>query len=168
MYRTSNLRSDGVRCGEVLAWAITAAMKKTTLVAAVALLTVILIRPLVAGEDERSNLEAALEQRSSTLAKLVAGDTDGSGAAHIEKIRSWIGQGQAYLASEDYDRVQRILNRVDALTGFVQALEARVVAKRAAEKVEMEAKSAVEMADAASAEAKRLADRYAELEAKGL
>jgi hypothetical protein len=119
-------------------------------------------------DDELSKYEAELERRSGEVAKLVAGDTDGSAAESIEKIRSWIGQGQAYLANDEPERVERILERVDALAGLVRAIEDRVVAEREAERLEHEAKSVEASADAATAEAKRLADRYAELEAKGL
>lgn len=75
--------------------------------------------------DEELNYQKTLEKWSQTIPDLEKSDT-GETAKQIALVRSWIGQAQAFVASEKFEKIDPILARVEAMVTFIRVRQDRV------------------------------------------
>ena len=128
----------------------------------------VVIGPAGAEQQDESSYQKAFETWNQDLAALEGEDSLGSAKQTIASIRTLVGQGQAYLASEKLDAIEPLLERaraLSALAGFqIERAKGEAEAAEAeatAEKAEQEAKAATDATDAVQ-------KRYDELEKQGL
>ncbi|MEZ4270439.1 MAG: hypothetical protein R3C68_03055 [Myxococcota bacterium] len=121
-----------------------------------------------AKSGDAQRYQKSFEALSSTVVELDSGDADRTSAKEIEMIRTLIGQGQAFLASEKYNKIAPLLERADAIAMFVRAKQKRMAVESQAAQAETEANEADKKAEHAKASADAVENRYNELEAKGL
>ena len=120
-----------------------------------------------ASKATESEARQQLDGWSQRIVALSAKET-GKTAGDIERLRSLLSQGQAFVASEKLSSVGPVLERMDALEGYVQSKQARLAQEGKAAAADAALKAAqtrlAEITAAASA-AKKTMDK---LEAKGL
>jgi septal ring factor EnvC (AmiA/AmiB activator) len=75
--------------------------------------------------DEMSKYQKTLEQWSQKLPDLTKTDT-GETAKDIALIQTWIGQAQAFVANENFKRIDPILLRIEAMAKYVSIKQKRV------------------------------------------
>ena len=121
-----------------------------------------------AQDKDAASYQKAIEQWGAQLAELSKLDAAGGASEKIEAIRSLLGQGQAYLATEKLEQVDGLLQRADALALFVRAHTARVAKEKVAEDAQKQAAAAEQAAQEAKARLEATVARRDELEAQGL
>ena len=92
------------------------------------LLTLFLLTSTYSGDvcaDETLKYQKILERWSQGLPELQKSDT-GETAKEIALIRSWIGQAQAYVANEKFEKIDPLLERIETMVKFVRARQDRV------------------------------------------
>lgn len=92
-----------------------------------------------AAADEASSYQRILEEWSQKIPDLEKSDS-GETAKEIALIRSWIGQAQAFIASEDFEKIDPILARIEVMAAFVPVRQARA-------KIEAEVKNSQQLLD---------------------
>lgn len=75
--------------------------------------------------DEALNYQKTLEKWSQVVPDLEKSNT-GETAKQIALIRSWIGQAQAFVANDKFEKVDPILARVEAMVMFVGVRQDRI------------------------------------------
>lgn len=125
---------------------------------------------LALGGQARSNRDYAkqFDHWSRIIADLKSADVSEGAAQDIELIRTWIGQAQAFLASEKFEQIDRLLRRIEAQAAYCRAKINRLAAEDAAEEAETLARNAEQQAESARQAADAAEARVKELEAKGL
>lgn len=83
-------------------------------------------------DDEASKYQKVLEKWSQRLPALQKTDT-GETAEDIALIRSWIGQAQAFVASEKFEKIDPFLDRIESMVKFVKVRQERVKIEKAVE-----------------------------------
>lgn len=101
----------------------------------VALVSFTAVYSHTAGADEAREYQQVLETWSQRLPDLERTDT-GETAKDIALIRSWIGQAQAFIASEDFEKIDPIIARIEALAKYVSVRQHRIKAEIAVKKAE--------------------------------
>lgn len=74
--------------------------------------------------DDESKYQRILEGWSQKIPDLEKNDT-GETAKDIALIRSWIGQAQAFVASEDFEKIDPILERLETITVYIRVRQQR-------------------------------------------
>lgn len=110
--------------------------------------------------------QAQLEKWTGMVAELQRKD-EGETAGDIELIRSWIGQGQALVASDKLEQVGPLIERVQALSQYVAVKQLRLVAEGEATATEKKAKDMQTAAQKAQKAASQSHARMKELESAG-
>ena len=121
-----------------------------------------------AEEREAAWYEQQFQRWTGVLAQLKEQDTAGSATQDIEVIRTWLGQAQAFLASERLEEIDPLLERIGAQAEFAEALIKRLQAERDLRDAEARARTAEVMAQEARKAADAAVLRQQKLEAKGL
>ena len=86
----------------------------------------------------------------------------------VEIIRTWIGQAQAFVASDKLEEIEPILRKVEAQAEYAKAKINRLAAESAAEDAEDQAKIAEDDAQKVQAAAQAAEKRMRDLESQGL
>ncbi|RLB55916.1 MAG: hypothetical protein DRI34_09910 [Deltaproteobacteria bacterium] len=114
------------------------------------------------------NYSKQFDHWSRVIADLKSADVTEGAARDIEIIRTWIGQAQAFLASEKFERINMLLRRIEAQAAYCRAKINRLAAEDAAEEAETLARNAEQQAESARQAADAAEARMKELEAQGL
>jgi capsule polysaccharide export protein KpsE/RkpR len=120
-----------------------------------------------AKERDAAFYQKQFEQWSRAIAELKNADADGSLAADIELIRTWITQGQAFLAQEKLGAVDPLLLRIEAQVEYLRVKLDRISAENAAQEVEDQAAAMEKKVGETAAAAKAAEDRVQALESQG-
>lgn len=120
-----------------------------------------------AKEHDAAFYQKQFEQWSRAIAELKNADTDGSLGADIELIRTWITQGQAFLAQEKIGAIDPLLSRVEAQVEYLRVKLDRISAENAAQEIEDQAAAMEKQAEEKAAAAQAAEDRVRELESRG-
>ena len=132
---------------------------------AVALL---LAGPAQAKKPDAAYFQNQFDHYSKVIAELKAVDTTGACPHDIEAIRTWISQGQAYLANDKLDKIEPFLKRIGAQAEYVRAKVNRIQAESAAQEAEAKAAAAEQQLAEARAAHQAANPRMQALEAQGL
>ncbi len=139
-------------------------MKRVLLV----VLGVGLLGGLIQAKDrDAAFYQKQFEQWSRAIAELKNADTDGSLSADIELIRTWITQGQAFLAQEKTSAIDPLLLRVEAQVEYLRVKLDRISAENAAQESEDQAAAMEKQAEQMAAAAQAAEERVRELESRG-
>jgi hypothetical protein len=143
---------------------------KTNRLLSIAVMTCLWAAFTVASEKEKNAkyFESQFEQWSKVIADLKQADTANVASQDIEVIRTWIGQAQALVANEKLERVEPLLQRIEAQAETIRTKIDRVAAEDAAKRAEEQAASAETQAKEATAAADSADAKMKELEAQGL
>lgn len=120
-----------------------------------------------AKERDAAFYQAQFEQWSRAIAELKNADADGSLSADIELIRTWITQGQAFLAQEKTQAIDPLLLRIEAQVEYLRVKLDRISAENAAQEVEDQAAAMEKKVGETAAAAKAAEDRVQALESQG-
>lgn len=121
-----------------------------------------------AEERTAAHYQQVLEQWSGTVAELSSMDTSRAATQEVERIRSLLSQGQAFLASEKTEQIDPILERVEAISVHTRARLTRLDLEAKAAEADALAKTAEASARESTDAANAMNARFDELEAKGL
>jgi hypothetical protein len=112
--------------------------------------------------------ENAFMHWSKVIVDLKEADTSNEAAKDIEVIRTWIGQGQAFLASDKIEEIEPIIKKIGAQAEYVRSKINRLSAEAAAEEAEDLAKLAEQKAQHSKEATEAAIAKMKELEAQGL
>ena len=118
-------------------------------------------------EDSRKYTKQ-LEHWSQVVADLKSADVTEEVARDIELIRTWIGQAQAFLASEKFEKIDRLLKRIEAQAIFCRAKINRLEAEQQADQAEEQAAALEKKAAEIRARADAAEKKMRQLESQGL
>ncbi len=121
-----------------------------------------------AKDKTAADYQKEFEGWTKRLVALEKADTTGASKQDIEMIRTLVGQGQAFVASDKLDAVEPLMARADALGGLIEARSARIEQEAKTKKAEALASDAEAKAAEAKAKADAAEKRRQELEAMGL
>ncbi len=121
-----------------------------------------------AAQRDAKQYQKEFDQWSKEIANLREADTSRSASQDIEIIRTWIGQAQAYLASDKMEEIDPLLTKIKAQVEYIRAKITRVEIEKQALQVEQQAgETETQAAKIKKAVGAALA-REKELEAQGL
>lgn len=110
---------------------------------------------------------SAFEKLGTSLAQTQTADSTSIAATDVERVRTLIGQGQAFVANDKLDEAAPILERAQVIARYARTKVERVGAEARA----AEAAAIAQAADKAAADVKAQADAMSakakELEARG-
>ncbi|MBN2497826.1 MAG: hypothetical protein JXR96_24740 [Deltaproteobacteria bacterium] len=125
-----------------------------------------------AAADEQERDAKYYQQRfdhySKVIATLKEDDAAEVASQEIELIRTWIGQAQAFLASEKLDAIEPLIKRMDAQAEYIRAKIERSAAEAAAQEAEDIAAAAEKKAAGAKVAAETAEKKMKAFEAEGL
>lgn len=121
-----------------------------------------------AAERDPKYYQQQFDQWSKEIANLRESDKARSASQDIEIIRTWIGQAQAYLASERLEEIDPLLTKIKAQVMYVQSKIGRVAVEKQAQKVGQQANDTEAEAAKIKEAAEAAVAREKELEAQGL
>lgn len=120
-----------------------------------------------ADDRDAAYYTSAFEKLGTSLAETQTADTTNVAATDVERVRTLVGQGQAFVANDKLDEVAPILERAQVVARFARTKVERVGAEARA----ADATAAAVAAEKAAAEVKAQADamtaKAKELEARG-
>ena len=143
-------------------------MRTHVVVFVVALLAMAAAAGAWAAEKDAAYYQKQFERWSAVIADLKGADMTGVAGQDIEVIRTWIGQAQAFLASDKLSDIEPLLLRIEAQVEYVRTRIDRAAADAAAKLAEEAAATAEKGAQEATAAAEAAEAKVKELESKGL
>ncbi len=124
--------------------------------------------PATAEEQSVEEYQRRFQEWSNTVVELKKQDHHEVVQKETEALRTLIGQGQAFVASERLDQIPPIQEQVQVMTKLAKTRIKRAKLEAEAAQAEESAESAKTSAQTAKAEADAVEARYRELEAMGL
>ena len=122
-----------------------------------------------AGDDKNAAYyNAALGKVNSSLSETEGADQGRVASAEIANVRTLVGQGQAYVASDKLDEAAGILERAQVSARYARAKVERVGAEARATEAQTQATAALKAAADAKVAAETMQARARDLESKGL
>ena len=121
-----------------------------------------------AADKNAKYFQEKFDHWSKVIADLKEADVSEGATQDIEMIRTWLGQSQAYLASEKLTDIEPILKKIEAQAEYIRAKVNRMAAEDAADESEALASSSQEQAQKAKQAADKAVAHMKQLEAKGL
>jgi hypothetical protein len=121
-----------------------------------------------ADEHDAKFYNQQFDQFSRIIADLKAADVTEAASRDIELVRTWISQGQAYLANDKLDQIDPILKRMEAQAEYIRIKIDAANAEEAAEEAEQAAQQAEAQANQARETLKASETKLQQLEAQGL
>jgi len=121
-----------------------------------------------AADKNAKYFQEKFDHWSKVIADLKEADVSEGATQDIEMIRTWLGQSQAYLASEKLTDIEPILKKIEAQAEYIRAKVNRMAAEDAADESEALASSSQEQAQKAKQAADQAVAHMKQLEAKGL
>ena len=143
-------------------------MKKTGVILSLFFASLLAAAFTQAADKDAKYFQKQFDRWSKVIADLKEADVTDEAAQDIELIRTWIGQSQAFMASDRLDEIEPVLKRIEAQAEFVRAKINRLAAEDEAEEAEALAKSTQERAAAAKQAADETVEQMKKLEAQGL
>jgi hypothetical protein len=121
-----------------------------------------------AGDKDAAHYNAEFGKVNSGLAETETADTGRVAAAEIANVRTLVGQGQAYVASDKLDEAASVLERAQVSARYARMKVERVGAEARATEAATRATAAVKAAADAKVAAETMQARAKDLESKGL
>lgn len=122
-----------------------------------------------AGDDrDAAFYTSAFEKLGTSLAETQTADTTSVAATDVERVRTLIGQGQAFVASEKLEEAGAVLQRAQIIARYARAKVERVAAEARAAEATAGATTAEKAAADVKAQADAMQAKVKDLEAKGL
>ncbi len=120
-------------------------------------------------DDERDAAfyTSAFEKLGTSLAETQTADTTNVAATDVERVRTLVGQGQAFVASEKLEEAAQILQRAQVLARFARAKVERVGAEARAADATASAATAEKAVAEVKAQADAMQTKAKDLEARG-
>ena len=139
------------------------------LAVAAAIFAVSTVSAFAHADDERdaAYYTSAFEKLGTSLAETQTADTTNVAATDVERVRTLVGQGQAYVASEKLEEAAQILQRAQVIARFARAKVERVGAEARAAEATAGATAAEKAAADVKAQADAMQAKVKDLEARG-
>lgn len=110
---------------------------------------------------------SAFEKLGTNLAETQTADKTSVAATDIERVRTLIGQGQAFVASDKLEEAGPVLERAQVIARFARSKVERVGAEARAADAAAKATAAEKAAADVTAQAEAMQAKYKDLEARG-
>jgi hypothetical protein len=146
-------------------------MYARNLVLAAAVLALGVLTGARAQADEERDVSfytSAFEKLATSNAETETADTTHTAATDIERVRTLIGQGQAYVAADKLDEAAPILERAQVIARYARVKVERVAAETRAQAATNDAMAAEKAANDVKSQADQMETRAKDLESKGL
>lgn len=111
---------------------------------------------------------SAFEKLGTNLAETQSADSTNVAATDVERIRTLIGQGQAFVAADKLDEAAPVLERAQVIARYARAKVERVAAEARATEATNNAAAAEKAAADVKAQADAMEAKAKDLEARGL
>lgn len=123
----------------------------------------------MAGDDkDAAYYNAAFGKVNAGLAETEGADTGRVASAEVANVRTLVGQGQAYVASDKLDEAAAVLERAQVNARYARMKVERVGAESRASEAQQRATAAIKAAADAKVAAETMQAKAKELESKGL
>lgn len=123
----------------------------------------------MAGSDkDAAYYNAAFGKVNSSLAETEGADTGRVASAEVANVRTLVGQGQAYVASDKLDEAAAVLERAQVTSRYARMKVERIGAESRASEAQSNATAAVKAAADSKAALEVMQAKAKDLESKGL
>jgi hypothetical protein len=136
----------------------------------IALVGVLSLSTVAFADDEKdaAYYNTAFGKVNSSLSETEGADTGRVASPEIANVRTLVGQGQAYVASDKLEEAAAILERAQVSARFARMKVERVGAEARAAEAQQRATDAVKAAADAKVAAETMQAKAKDLESKGL
>jgi hypothetical protein len=121
-----------------------------------------------ADERDAAFYTSAFEKLGTSLAETQTADTTNVAATDVERVRTLMGQGQAFVANDKLEEAAPLLERAQVISRYARAKVERVAAEARAAEANNGATAAEKAAADVKAQADAMQAKYKDLEARGL
>ena len=119
-------------------------------------------------ERDAAFYTSAFEKLGTMNAETETADTAHAAATDIERVRTLMGQGQAYVAADKLDQAAPVLERAQVIARYARVKVERVAAEARASAATNDAMAAENAANDVKSQADQMESKAKDLESKGL